>query len=88
MAQVNGHLSNGVIDGNPSLEPIHTPRPVKVICIGAGVSGIALAITMQNSITNFELEIFEKNNDIGGTWLENRYPGCACASINFRVLSR
>lgn len=22
--------------------------------------------------------IYEKNEDIGGTWLENRYPGCAC----------
>jgi hydroxyversicolorone monooxygenase len=22
--------------------------------------------------------IYEKNNDIGGTWLENRYPGAAC----------
>ena len=22
--------------------------------------------------------IYEKNPDIGGTWLENRYPGAAC----------
>lgn len=22
--------------------------------------------------------MYEKNTDIGGTWLENRYPGCAC----------
>ncbi|KAF2221481.1 hypothetical protein BDZ85DRAFT_301687 [Elsinoe ampelina] len=21
---------------------------------------------------------YEKNHDIGGTWLDNRYPGCAC----------
>ncbi len=22
------------------------------------------------------MEIFEKNDDVGGTWLENHYPGC------------
>lgn len=22
-----------------------------------------------------DIEIFEKNHDVGGTWLENRYPG-------------
>jgi cation diffusion facilitator CzcD-associated flavoprotein CzcO len=25
-----------------------------------------------------DIETDEKNADIGGTWLENRYPGCAC----------
>ncbi|KAL2065385.1 hypothetical protein VTL71DRAFT_3055 [Oculimacula yallundae] len=24
------------------------------------------------------LKIWEKNEGIGGTWWENRYPGCAC----------
>jgi cation diffusion facilitator CzcD-associated flavoprotein CzcO len=24
------------------------------------------------------LKIYEKNPDVGGTWYENRYPGCAC----------
>ena len=33
-----------------------------------------LSLTM-NSV---EHVIFEKNEDIGGTWLENRYPGAAC----------
>ncbi|OOQ89761.1 putative flavin-binding monooxygenase [Penicillium brasilianum] len=25
-----------------------------------------------------DLSIYEKNSDVGGTWLENRYPGVAC----------
>jgi cation diffusion facilitator CzcD-associated flavoprotein CzcO len=25
-----------------------------------------------------DLVIYEKNHDVGGTWLENRYPGVAC----------
>ena len=56
-------------------EPIHTRRPLRVICLGAGYSGILMGIIwnqrMQNR--NAELVIYERNNDIGGTWLENRY---------------
>ncbi|PVH71764.1 putative monooxygenase [Cadophora sp. DSE1049] len=55
-----------------------TPRPVKVICIGAGTSGMNTAYQMQTHMKAFELVIYEKNNAIGGTWLENTYPGVAC----------
>lgn len=27
---------------------------------------------------NIALQIYEKNPVVGGTWFENRYPGCAC----------
>ncbi|KAK8236504.1 hypothetical protein HDK77DRAFT_379109 [Phyllosticta capitalensis] len=53
-------------------------RPLKVICIGAGFSGILNAYKIQKECQNVEFKIYEKNEDIGGTWLENRYPGCAC----------
>lgn len=55
-------------------EPIHTRRPIRVICLGAGYSGILMGIIwnqrMQNR--NAELVTYERNNDLGGTWLENR----------------
>ncbi|KAH7089682.1 cyclohexanone monooxygenase [Paraphoma chrysanthemicola] len=51
---------------------------IKAICIGAGASGLYLAYSMERRMKNYELTVYEKNNDIGGTWLENRYPGCAC----------
>lgn len=55
-------------------EPIHTRRPLRVACLGAGYSGILLGIIwnqrMQNR--NASLVIYERNNDLGGTWLENR----------------
>jgi len=57
---------------------IDEPRPLKVIYIGAGVSGIDAAIQFPKFVSNLELAIYEKNSDIGGTWFENRYPGCAC----------
>jgi cation diffusion facilitator CzcD-associated flavoprotein CzcO len=53
-------------------------RPYKVIVIGAGFSGINCAIRIPERLRNVELTVYEKNNDVGGTWLENRYPGCAC----------
>jgi cation diffusion facilitator CzcD-associated flavoprotein CzcO len=48
------------------------------LTIGAGLSGIQLAYQIQKHCENVEHVIYEKNEDIGGTWLENRYPGCAC----------
>ncbi|KAL2847074.1 hypothetical protein BJX68DRAFT_268374 [Aspergillus pseudodeflectus] len=59
-------------------KPVRTPRPMRVICIGAGASGLLLAYKLQRSFEAFSLVLYEKNPDIGGTWFENRYPGCAC----------
>lgn len=54
-------------------------RPlIKVICVGAGIAGILTAIRLPQRVPNVELTIYEKNNDVGGTWLENSYPGCKC----------
>lgn len=50
---------------------IDQPRPIKIICIGAGFSGILTAIRFPQRIPNLELVIYEKNADIGGTWYEN-----------------
>ncbi|USW52058.1 Putative flavin monooxygenase, FAD/NAD(P)-binding domain superfamily [Septoria linicola] len=58
--------------------PIDDDRRLKLICIGAGYSGILTAIRFPQRIQNLDLVIYEKNDDIGGTWYENRYPGIAC----------
>jgi cyclohexanone monooxygenase len=48
-----------------------------IIIIGAGISGICMAIRLKmNNINNFI--ILEKNSQIGGTWFENIYPGVEC----------
>lgn len=54
------------------------PRPLKVIFIGAGISGICAAIRLPQFVPNLEMTIYDKNPEVGGTWYENRYPGCAC----------
>ena len=54
------------------------PRKLRVAMIGSGMSGINFFKFAEEQLSNVEIVCFEKNNDIGGTWLENRYPGCAC----------
>jgi 4-hydroxyacetophenone monooxygenase len=56
-------------------------RPLKAIIIGAGVSGICAAINLGR--VGVDWTIFEKNSDVGGTWWENRYPGCGVDTPNF-----
>lgn len=55
--------------------PIHDERRVRIVCIGAGLSGLCLAYKLQRSFQNFDLTLYEKNESIGGVWFENRYPG-------------
>jgi cation diffusion facilitator CzcD-associated flavoprotein CzcO len=48
-----------------------------VAIIGAGFGGLGAAIRMrQKGFTDFL--IFEQADEIGGTWRDNTYPGCAC----------
>jgi cation diffusion facilitator CzcD-associated flavoprotein CzcO len=49
----------------------------QVLIIGAGASGIGAAIKLADrGVTDFA--VLEKADDIGGTWRDNTYPGCAC----------
>lgn len=50
---------------------------VDVLIIGGGFSGICMAIKLREAGMNSFL-LIEKSDDIGGTWYDNRYPGCAC----------
>ena len=52
-------------------------RPLKVAIIGAGMSGLCMAAKLQDAgIDSFT--IFEKADDVGGTWRDNTYPGLTC----------
>jgi 4-hydroxyacetophenone monooxygenase len=44
------------------------------LVIGAGVSGMAAALALREA--GIPVTVLEKNDEVGGTWLENRYPGC------------
>lgn len=54
--------------------PIGSRRPLRVVCIGAGYSGLMMAIIVKEKFkeANLEFQVYEKNTDLGGTWLVNR----------------
>jgi 4-hydroxyacetophenone monooxygenase len=52
----------------------------RVAIVGAGLSGILAAIRLKQAGVAFT--IFDKNSELGGTWYENRYPGCGCDTPN------
>ena len=81
VATVNGALRYQRLNDRPinlKEAPVENFRPMRVICIGAGYSGIYVAIRIPERLRNIDLTVYEKNADVGGTWYENRYPGCAC----------
>lgn len=43
-------------------------KPLKVIAIGAGISGICLAHDVQERGPGIDLTIYEMGSDVGGTW--------------------
>ena len=50
---------------------------VDVVILGAGFSGMGMAIALrQEGCRSFV--VLEKEQDVGGTWWVNTYPGCAC----------
>jgi hypothetical protein len=48
-------------------------RPIRVIHLGAGASGICFAKLAAETLNNVSFTCYDKNSEIGGTWLENRY---------------
>ncbi|HET6504465.1 MAG TPA: NAD(P)/FAD-dependent oxidoreductase [Amycolatopsis sp.] len=48
-----------------------------VIIVGAGFSGLGMAIELRKQ-RRTDFVILEKADDVGGTWRDNTYPGCAC----------
>ncbi len=60
----------------PGSPDVDTP----VLIIGAGLSGMCLAVRL--TALGIPFLIVEKNNGVGGTWFENRYPGCGVDTPN------
>jgi cation diffusion facilitator CzcD-associated flavoprotein CzcO len=48
---------------------------LRVAVVGAGLGGIAAAIKLRKN-TRASVVIFEQSAGVGGTWYDNRYPGC------------
>lgn len=68
-----GSYSQARVPPIPGDHPIDDWRPIKCICVGVGMSGITVGAMLPKSVSNLELVLYEKNEDVGGSWYENRY---------------
>jgi cation diffusion facilitator CzcD-associated flavoprotein CzcO len=63
-------------------EPAYSNRRLRVATIGAGFSGLVLAHKIQHEFPELQEfidhTIFELQDDIGGAWKVNTYPGVQC----------
>ncbi|KAJ5802448.1 uncharacterized protein N7503_004898 [Penicillium pulvis] len=63
--------------------------PSRVIIIGGGVSGIAMACRLKTDYCLHDICIYDRQDGLGGAWWANTYPGCAvdipgfCYSFSF-----
>ena len=52
-------------------------HPLRILIIGAGFSGLCAAIQLKRA--GFErITLIDRGDEVGGTWRDNSYPGCAC----------
>ncbi len=50
---------------------------MRIAVVGSGFSGLGAAIKLRQAGFD-DLVVFERASEIGGTWRDNTYPGCAC----------
>ncbi|WP_019816032.1 flavin-containing monooxygenase [Saccharomonospora saliphila] len=48
-----------------------------VVVVGTGFSGLGMAIQLRTEGRD-DFVVLEKADEVGGTWRDNTYPGCAC----------
>ncbi|HEV3085937.1 MAG TPA: NAD(P)/FAD-dependent oxidoreductase, partial [Candidatus Elarobacter sp.] len=49
----------------------------EIVIVGAGFSGLGMAIQLKQH-GNESFVVLEQAAEVGGTWRDNAYPGCAC----------
>ena len=53
------------------------PASADVVVVGSGFAGIATAVSLLDRGRS-DVVVLERGDDVGGTWRDNTYPGCAC----------
>ncbi len=61
-------------------DDIAADRDFTVLVVGAGMSGILAAHRLDQA--GLDWIVVDKNDDVGGTWYENTYPGCRVDNPN------
>jgi len=58
-------------------ESHNNPSHTRVAIVGSGFAGLGLAIRLRQE-GRHDFVVFERADEVGGTWRDNSYPGCAC----------
>jgi cation diffusion facilitator CzcD-associated flavoprotein CzcO len=56
---------------------METEQHHEIVIAGAGFSGLGLAMELKRAGID-DFVVLERAGDLGGTWRDNTYPGCAC----------
>ncbi len=54
-----------------------SPVDFETLIVGTGFSGLGMAVRLKQE-GRHSFVVLEKADEVGGTWRENHYPGCAC----------
>lgn len=46
-----------------------------IVCVGGGISGIALGAILKRQYSFTDVHFYEREKALGGTWFVNTYPG-------------
>jgi cation diffusion facilitator CzcD-associated flavoprotein CzcO len=61
-----------------AITPPTLPATVHTLVVGAGFAGLAAAAAVLRNDPRADVLIIERADEVGGTWRDNTYPGCAC----------
>ncbi|KAL1603763.1 hypothetical protein SLS60_005353 [Paraconiothyrium brasiliense] len=91
LSQVQEQLTRPVATSEKTTTPEDTTKPwkprqrpfdpapsVKAIFVGAGIAGVAASVLIPRKVTNLSYVVYERQEAVGGTWAQNRYPGVRC----------
>ncbi|MBX5331617.1 NAD(P)/FAD-dependent oxidoreductase [Rhodococcus fascians] len=54
------------------------PQQLDVLVVGAGFAGLAAVAKILAADPSADVTVIERASEVGGTWRDNTYPGCAC----------
>ena len=53
------------------------PSRIRTVVVGTGFAGLGTAVRLRER-GSLDFVVLERGHDVGGTWRDNSYPGCAC----------
>ncbi|KAK0481439.1 FAD/NAD-binding domain-containing protein [Armillaria novae-zelandiae] len=78
-------MEMGAIGSGSESSAVDEARPIKVIVIGAGYSGIVAGIRYLQRVPNLTLNIYEAERGIGGTWHHKQGLKCDIPSHSYQL---